>query len=106
MTEVYKCLNGLSPDIVNDVLAVSKRHYNTQYYKLFVTDPLKTDIYGQNSISHTDNQIWNLLPCGIKNSASLDSFKLKNKQECCVECPCILCKTYLPNLGYLSGRIS
>ena len=24
MTEVYKCLNGLSPDIMNDILAVSK----------------------------------------------------------------------------------
>ena len=62
MTEVYKCLNGLSPDIVNDVLAVSKHRYNTQQYNLFVTDPHKTDIYGQNSISYTANQIWNLLP--------------------------------------------
>ena len=94
MTEVYKCLNGLSPDIVNDVLAVSKHRYNTQHYNLFGTDPPKTDIYVQNSISNTANQVWNLLP-------SLDSFKLKNKQWCCVECPCILCKTYLPNLGYL-----
>ena len=97
----YKCLNGLLPDIVNDVLAVSKHSYNTQHYNLFVTDLPKTDIYGQNSISYTANQIWNLLPREIKNSTSLDSFKLKNKQWCCVECPCILCKTYLPNLGYL-----
>ena len=31
MNEVYKCLNGLLPDIVNDVLAVSKHRYNTQH---------------------------------------------------------------------------
>ena len=101
MTELYKCLNGLSPDIINDVLPVSKHHYNTQNYNLFVTDPPKSDKYSQNSISYTANQVWNLLPREIKNSASLDSIKLKNKKWCCVECPCILCKTYLPKLGYL-----
>ena len=29
MTEAYKCLKGLSPDILNEVLAVSKKWYNT-----------------------------------------------------------------------------
>ena len=29
MTKVCKCLNGLSPDIMNDILAVSKHWYNT-----------------------------------------------------------------------------
>ena len=38
MTEVYKCLNGLSPDIVNDTLPVSKYRCNTRHYNLFVTD--------------------------------------------------------------------
>ena len=38
MTEVYKCLNGLSLDIVNDILPVSKHRYNTRHYNLFVTD--------------------------------------------------------------------
>ena len=35
MTEVYKCLNGLPPDIMNDLLAVSKHRYNTRHYNLF-----------------------------------------------------------------------
>ena len=30
-TEVYKCLNGISPDIMDDILAVSKHQYNTQH---------------------------------------------------------------------------
>ena len=34
MAEVYKCLNGLSPDIINDILAVSKYQYNTRHYNL------------------------------------------------------------------------
>ena len=68
ITEVYKCPNGISPDRVNNVLAVSKHCYNTQQYHLFVTDPPKTDIDGQNSISCTANQIWNLLPRETKKN--------------------------------------
>ena len=101
MTEVYKCLNRLSSDNVNDVLAVSKHRYNTRHYNLFVNDQPKTDRYGQNSISRRANQIWNLLPREIKNSATSDSFKLKIKQWRCLECPCTLCKTFFLNLGYL-----
>ena len=32
MTKVYKCLNGISPDVMNDTLAVSKHRYNTRHY--------------------------------------------------------------------------
>ena len=103
MTEVYKRLHALSPDIMNDILPVSKHQYNNRHYNLFVTGRSKTDRYGRNSIPYRANQIWNLLPHQIKNSGNLDSFKLKAKQWCCLECPCTLSKIYLPNLGYLEG---
>ena len=61
MAEVCKCLNGFSPDIMNDVLAVSKHRYNTRHYNLFETHRPKTDRYGRNSIPYRTNQIWNLL---------------------------------------------
>ena len=61
MAEVCKCLNGLSPDIMNDVLAVSKHRYNTRHYNLYETHRPKTDRYGRNSIPYRANQIWNLL---------------------------------------------
>ena len=80
MTEVYKCLNGILPDIMNDTLAVSKHQCNTQHLNLFVTDRPKADRYGGNSIPYRANQIWNLLPRQIKNLANLDSFKLQIKQ--------------------------
>ena len=70
VTELQKCLNRLSPDIMNDILAVSKNWYNTRHYHFFVTDPPKTDRYGRNSIPYRANQIWNLLPSEIKNSAN------------------------------------
>ena len=75
MTEVYKRLNGLSLDIMNYILAVSKHQYNARLYNLFVTDLPKTNRYVLNSIPYRANQIWNLLPRKIKNSTNLDSFK-------------------------------
>ena len=56
-----KILNGLSPDIMNDVLPVSKHRYNTRHYNLFVTDRPKTDRYGRNSIPYR------AMPREIKN---------------------------------------
>ena len=100
MTGVYKCLHRISPGIMNDTLSVSKHQYNTRHYNLFVTDRPKSDRYGWNSIPYRANQIWILLPRQIKNSTNLDSSELKIKQWRCLECPCTLCKTYLPNLGY------
>ena len=55
MIELYKCLNEILPDIMSDVLAVLKHQYVTRYYNLFVTDRLKTDKNGQNSISYRAN---------------------------------------------------
>ena len=43
ITEVYKCLNGILPDIIKDTLAVSKHQYNTRHYNLLMTDWPKTD---------------------------------------------------------------
>ena len=40
-----------------------------------------------------------------KGLANLDSFKEKIKEWRYLECFCKLWKTYLPNLGYLQGRI-
>ena len=79
MTEIYKRLNGLSPDIMNDVLTVSKHGYKTRHYNWQVWS--KFDPYRA-------NQIGNLLPREMKNSANLDSFKLKIKQCRCLECTC------------------
>ena len=97
-----KILNGLSPDIMNDVLPVSKHRYNTPPYNLFVTDRPRTDRYGRNSIPYRTNQIWNLLPPEIKNSGNLDSFKFKIKQWRCLECPCTFCKTFTESRIFIS----
>ena len=44
MTEVYKYLNGILPDIMNDVLTVSNHVFNTRHYNFLgpkLTDMVK-----------------------------------------------------------------
>ena len=91
-----KILNGLSPDIMNDVHPVSKHRCNTRHCNLFVTDRPKTDRYGRNSIPYR------AMPREIKNSANLDSFKFKIKQWRCLECPCTFCKAFTESRIFIS----
>ena len=46
IADVYKCLNRLSQDSMNDVITASEHGYNTQRYDLFVTDRPQTNRYG------------------------------------------------------------
>ena len=73
-----KCLNGLLLDVMDDVLENLKHRCNTRHYNLFATDRPKTNRYGQSSIPYRASQILNSLSHEIKNSANLDSFKLKS----------------------------
>ena len=101
MVEVYKFLNGLSPDIMNEVFSVQRVTYNLRSYNIFQCDIPRSNKYGLNSISYRANQLWKLLPDFIKSSPSLSLFKARIKSWRCNSCPCDICKTFIRNLGYL-----
>ena len=46
-------------------------------------------------------KIWQSLPDNLKNKESIKSFNMASKEWKPESCPCRLCKTYLPNIGYL-----
>ena len=101
MIEVYKFLNGLSPDIMNEVFSLQRFAYNLRSYNVFQCDIPRSNRYGLNSISYRANQLWSLLPELIKSSPSLSLFKSRIKSWRCTNCPCTLCRTFIQNLGYL-----
>ena len=56
-------------------------------------------------MSFLHSKIWEILPNEIKNADTLQIFKTKTKKWVPVECPCRLCKIYLPQVGiYLANR--
>ena len=74
--EIFKFLNGLSPQIMNDVFQVKSPapYYLRDKNKLYSRNP-KTVAYETESVSFKAPKIWSIVPQELKNSQSLYSFK-------------------------------
>ena len=57
--------------------------------------------YRQQSLSHLAPRIWTQVPNNIKNSITVTIFKNEIKTWTPENCPCRLCKTYVPNPVFL-----
>ena len=77
LTEVYKYIHGLSPEIMNEVFSTRANIYNTQQFNVFETHIPTSNRYGLNSIPYKASQLWDLLPENVKSSPSLTLFKIK-----------------------------
>ena len=98
--EIFKFLNGLSPQIMNEVFHVkSPVPYNLRdKNELYSRNP-KTVACGTESVWFMAPKIWSIVLQELKNSPSLYSFK-KDIRKWKPNCPCWLCKTYLQHVGF------
>ena len=65
-TEMYKILNGLFPDIMQDIFETKSNYYNTRNTSTFTSRNIKTVRYGLQTISYMAPKIWNLVPKEMK----------------------------------------
>ena len=74
--EIFKFLNGLSSQIMNEVFRVksSAPYYLRDKNELYSRNP-KTVAYGTESVSFMAPKIWSIVPQELKNSESLYPFK-------------------------------
>ena len=79
--EIFKFLNGLSPQIMNDVFQVKSPapYYLRDKNKLYSRNS-KTVAYGTESVLFMAPKIWSIVPQELKNSQLLYSFKKKYKE--------------------------
>ena len=75
--------------------------YNLRKTKSFKTFNVKTVKYGTETLSFRGPKTWEMVPNVIKNSTSLMEFKSKIKTWTPTSCECRLCRTYIPNLGFI-----
>ena len=47
------------------------------------------------------HKIWEQTPAEIKNKEFLNGFKREIKKWKPTECPCRICRTFVPNLGFI-----
>ena len=101
LIELYKIRNGLAPPLVESMFHIRNNRYNLRHFQEFATERKRTVDYGLETLSYRAPQLWSLLPEEIKQTESLSEFKRNIRKWICSDCPCRLCRTYVPNLGFL-----
>ena len=101
MIEVYKYLNGHSPDIMNDIFKLRENMCNLRNFHIFQTENPCSLKYGLDAIPYRASQLWKQVPTDIREAASLTLFKNRIKTWKCEDCPCRSCKIFIQNVGYI-----
>ena len=97
--ELYKVVNGFSPDIMKDVFPLNENSfYNARNKRTFHSRHVRTVHFGSQTLSHLAPTIWQLVPEETKKLESVASFKNANWKS--ANCPCRLRRTYIFQVGF------
>ena len=100
--EMFKVLNSSSPEIMKEVFPLNTcNNYDPRHPRQFLARPVKSVYYGTESISFLAPKIWEIVPEDIKASETVAEFKTKIKIWIPDNCPCRLCRTFVPKLGFI-----
>ena len=99
--ELYEVYNNLSESIFSDLFTRNTNNYNLRTTSDFLIPQINTVLKGSNSIQYFGSKIWNVIPPEIKYLNSFESFKKSIRKWKPINCPCRICKTYLPNVGFV-----
>ena len=99
--ELYKVYHNIAETIFSDLFIRNNNTYNARVKSDFVIPQIKTVLKGSNSIRYYGPVIWNLIPTKMKYIDSLETFKSKIRMWKPNNCPCRICKNYIPNVGFL-----
>ena len=106
--EMYKVFRGLAPRFMSDVFGINGNantenvSANTRSHNFFYnpSNP-RTVNNGLETVGSLGPKIWALIPNEMKSISSLPLFKAKIKKWTPHECPCRLCRSFIPQLGFL-----
>ena len=101
MIEVYKYLNGHSPDIMSDIFKLRENMYNLQNFHIFQTENPRSLKYGLDGIPYRAGQLWQQVLIDIREAASLALFKNCIKTWKYEDSPRRHCKIFIQNVGYI-----
>ena len=100
-TEMLKVHKNMSTELMHGLFCVRQTHYNLRNPHHFAILSVKFFYHRSKSISDLGPRIWNLAPDRLKEVNSINSFENEIKRRQPEICPCRLCKTYIPRVGFL-----
>ena len=74
-------------------------HYRN--IQTLISERKTTAFYGLETITYRAPQLWAILPEEFKQRNKISIIKSNVRHWICNECPCRLCKLFVPNLGFI-----
>ena len=91
MTEIYKSINHLKPSFIWEFHEKKHVSYILRIQNLCKLPQIKTQGYGQESLSFRGSLLWNTLDDSVKNEPTLAAFKKRIKDWAGNKCTCKIC---------------
>ena len=101
ITEMFKTKENLGPPFMKEIFRERNITYNLRHNNEFMLPRAKIVTYGTETIKYRGQRLWLSLSQHIKNVQSVIEFKSKIKSLNAVECTCRLCRTFIPQLGFI-----
>ena len=101
MIEIYKTKNNLNPPVMSNMFERRNNAYNLRNFQDFATKRRRTVKMGLETLNYRSPELWLILPENLRQINWLVQFKENVRKWVCIDCPCRLCKLYLPNIGFL-----
>ena len=92
---MFKISPDLSSENLRETFVSKTSPYNLRRNDTFEKNQVHPVYHGTESLLVLCPNMWDLVPLELKQSKSLDFFKLKIKNWVVFECPSRLCKTYI-----------
>ena len=103
MIELFKIKYDRAPPIMDSMLNRRTVCYNFRNWQEFQSERKRTVFCGLETINYPAPQLWKILPEEFKQRNTISLFKIDVRQWIYHECPCRMCKVFVPNLGFFSG---
>ena len=100
--EMYKIKNDLSPMPMKDIFKNYVNTHDLRNNRCWEISKVRTVHYGTETIRFRGSKTWDMVPQLIKESKNLLEFKSKIKSWKPIDCTCRLCKTFIPELGFIN----
>ena len=92
-SEVFKIVNKLSPEYINDLVKIKPSTYNFRTEKQTEIPSVNTTRYGLRSFRSEAARVWNSLPNELRVAESYPQFRRLTRGWDSLGCKCPLCST-------------
>ena len=103
---MFQIKHGQYPEIVSDIFAQTTQYSNFRQNRDVRIRSVKSVYHGSESIYHLRPKIWKIVPAKMKETNSLNSFKIEIREWVLQSCPCRLCRQYITGVGFFFSNIS